>query len=133
MAYMDFGNAAFAGMPAASSPAPAPRGATGLAALDWLVVALAERDGLSSLREPGRIASALGRLFGSGRTGSRLADPRLEALRRFAVFAWTHGYNLPASEFAAFGAAGFTPDQADVLLTSVVGRRAARNGRRRAA
>src|ERR1044072_6336661 len=80
--------------------APQADTATGsLSALEWSVVAIAEHDRLSSLDEPGRISRAMGRLFGT-QTNGRLADPRLEALRRFAVIAWRHGDLLPGSELA---------------------------------
>jgi hypothetical protein len=50
-----------------------------LSALEWSVVAMAERDGLSSIREPGRFVSALSSIFGISRP-NRLANERLEAL-----------------------------------------------------
>jgi hypothetical protein len=89
-----------------------------LTALEWSVVAIAEHDRLSSLDEPGRISRAMGRLFGT-QTNGRLADPRLEALRRFAVMAWNRGNLLPGSELARFEEAGFTPAQRDILLKSI--------------
>ena len=47
--------------------------ASSLSALEWSVVALAERDSLASLRAPGRMALALGALFGT-KTTTKLAD-----------------------------------------------------------
>lgn len=102
---------------------------TGFSPLEWLVIALARGDRLSSLRTPGRIASALSLLFGSS-TEPRLANPQLEALRRLAVLAWHHGYNVPPSALAAFHAAGFSTGQAETLLDSVLGQRAVRRSRR---
>jgi len=130
MAYLDFREAELSGsLHAAFTPAPPQHDvphATGFSALEWLVVALAQRDHLSSLRQPGRIGAALSRLFGGNGSEPRLANPRLEALRRFAVLAWHRGHNVAASEFAAFRAAGFTSGQAEALLESVLGARAAR-------
>lgn len=90
-----------------------------LGALEWSVVALAQRDRLSSLQAPGRIAAAMGLMFGTRRGNPRLADPRLEALRRLAVLAWHRGYALPVSELKAFLAAGYTVDQYDLIQTSI--------------
>lgn len=66
------------------APAGAPKklAATGLTALEWSVVALAQRDRLSSLRAPSPLSIALGKVFGRGSGSPNLADPRLEALRR---------------------------------------------------
>ena len=129
MAYLDFRQselATGAGFMPFVRPEPTTKPAeTGFSALEWLVIALARRDHLGSLREPGRIGSALSRIFG-GRGESRLANPRLEALRRVAVLAWHHGYNVPRSELAALFATGFSQDQAELLIDNVIGRRAAR-------
>jgi hypothetical protein len=124
MAYMDLSMRASGGLPA---PAELVADAadtlrSGFSALEWQVIALARRDGLASLGEPGKLSRALGSLFGLGRT-SRLADPALESLRRLAVFAWKRGYALPVSELKAFVAAGYTMLQAEALLASVTGMR----------
>jgi len=109
---------------AASQPVAAAR----LSALEWSVVALAERDTIASLREPGRIAAALESLFGLGRP-NKLANPRLEVLRRVAVFVWRQGWKVPKSELAAFLAEGFTLDQYELIHASIAKR--ARSGRGR--
>jgi len=96
-----------------------------LSALEWSVVAVARNDSLASLREPGRLGMAMAALFGT-RQNPRLTDPRLEALRRFAVLAWHHGYTLPVSEIKAFMKAGFSADQFETLLASISRGRAAR-------
>lgn len=138
MAYLDLASrfvpedlSAGAAPGTATPPArmPAPR----FTPLEWSVVALASQDRLSSLGEPGRMARALGGLFGLG-SASRLADPRLEALRRMAVQAWHHGYLLPVSEIGRFIEAGFTMDQFEALLLRVSGWRSDRRrprGKRR--
>jgi hypothetical protein len=124
MAYIDFATEAADRTVSAPAPAvtprhdPVPLPATELSALEWSVVAVAYGDGLPSLRTPGRLAIALGNLFGSSHN-PRLADPKLEALRRVAVLAWRYGYVIPASEVRAFLAAGYTADQYETLLASI--------------
>lgn len=98
-----------------------------LSALEWSVVAFAQRDSLASLREPGRLAAALGSLF--GRRDQRVIDPRLESLRRIAVLAWHRGWQVPASELKAFVKAGFSLDQYELVQASIArGRSASRRG-----
>jgi hypothetical protein len=94
--------------------APAPR----LSALEWSVVALAAKDPLSSLRTPGRMAIAMGALFGDRRHPA-LADPRLEALRRIAVLGRHQGYTVSPSEIRAFVAAGFSEDHYELVIDSL--------------
>lgn len=105
---------------------------SGFTALEWSVVALAQHDSLGSLSEPGRMSRALGGLFGGG-ASSRLADPRLEALRRVAVQARHRGYALPMSEIHNFHSVGFSEAQMETLVTSVTGMRLARRERRNSA
>ena len=98
-------------------PAPASPKAdhpAGFSALEWSVVMLARHDRPSSLREPGRVAIWLGRIFGEA-FNRRLADPRLEALRRMAVLTWHHSYSVPKREIQAFFAAGFNADHYELL------------------
>ena len=102
-----------------------------LSALEWSVVALAEQDALSSIREPGRYVRALRSLFGL-KVQNRLANDRLEALRRLAILAWHHGWNVPKSELKAFLEAGFTTDQFELIQNSLGQARAATRRRRRA-
>lgn len=97
-------------------------------ALEWSVIALAKRDTLRSLAVPGRLSRAMGSLFGLG-TASRLADPRLEALRRIAVHAWRRGFAVPKEEIIRFHDAGFTDAQLETLVVSVTGMRVASNQR----
>ena len=99
-----------------------------LSALEWSIVAMAERDPLSSIRERSRFIMALGSLFGL-RRANRLANDRLEALRRIAILAWHHRWNVPKSELAAFRAAGFTLDQYELIQTSIGEARSARRRR----
>lgn len=99
-----------------------------LSALEWSVVAMAERDGLSSIREPSRFISALNAIFGIKRP-NRLANEGLEALRRIAILAWHYGWNVPKSEFAAFVEAGFSADHFELIQNSIGQAKAARRRR----
>ncbi len=101
---------------------------THFSGLEWSVIALARRERIASLWEPGRVATALRAVFGTARPG-RLADGRLEALRRIAVLAWHYGYAVPVSELRAFLAAGFSSDQYEMLQTSIARGRTAGNRR----
>jgi hypothetical protein len=92
-------------------------------ALEWQVIALAERDPMSSIREPGRLASAMGSIFGS-HAHAKLADERLEALRRVAVIVW-HEPVLSDDDIADFIDAGFSHDQLHLLRRSIRRRRIA--------
>ena len=125
MAYLNF--SALEGSPVAIPADLLETPRARLSALEWQVVAIAQHDRLASLNEPGRIAIALGAIFGSKRANPRLADPRLEALRRVAVHAWHRGYAVPRAEIRAFHEAGFTPEQYETLLASVSRGRAALN------
>ncbi len=130
MAYMDFNFARAAGAQlAAAHPSPTqvePTVATParFSALEWQVVALAERDRPSSLRRPGALSTALGALFGGH--NPRLADPQLEALRRIAVLSWRRGYSVPSHEVRQFTDAGYTAHQYELLLDSIFAARAER-------
>jgi hypothetical protein len=127
MAYIDHASAfAVSGAhPVSTSWAAGDEGRTEFSPLEWTVIALARRDGLSSLETPGPVARALGSLFGLGRQ-SMLADPRLEALRRIAVHAWHRGYKLPVSEIKRFLSAGFSAGQYETLLASIAQKRVQR-------
>ena len=124
MAYLAFAEGAggaitYAPVPKAD-PVPAAQGR--LSALEWLAVAVSRNDPLSSLERPSRLAVALGSLLGFRRIPA-LADPRLEALRRIAVLSRHYGYTVPSSEVARFLAAGFTPDQYELVVDSVTAER----------
>ena len=91
---------------------------------------MAEKDGISSLREPSRFVSALGSLFGVRRP-RRLANDRLECLRRLAVYAWHYHWNVPDSELREFVAAGFYKDHYQLVQTSIDKARSNRVGQNR--
>lgn len=132
MAYLNF--ATLQGSPIATPDdvTAAPRTRTGLSALEWQVVAIAQHDRLSSLEKPGKLATALTMIFGGQRPNPELADSRLEALRRLAVCAWHKGYTVPRAAIRAFHEAGFTTEQYETLLASISRGRAALNQGNRA-
>lgn len=105
-----------------------PRPVPSLGSLEWAVVALAEQDSLGSLRYPGRLTTALAAVFGAP-SHYRLANDRLEALRRLAVHAWHQGFAIPAAEIRAFFGAGLTPDQLELVVASINRGRLKRNRR----
>lgn len=74
--------------------------------LERRVVRLAFADARSSLETPGWIATMMRRLF-SVKSVNRLADPRLEALRRFVVMYRMCGEALPVEEVDRLLGAGF--------------------------
>ena len=106
---------------------PAPAAAPEFSDLEWSVVRLARRDGLSTLRPFGRVRRFFRWLTGLG-INPKLADPRLEAIRRISVLSWRFGWSVPGSDVADFVAAGFSPDQYELLVSSV--RAAALSARR---
>lgn len=123
MAYLDTREAFATATPVGSSSIPA-----AFERSEWEVIVLAQRDDLSSLREPGWMARTFARLFG-GNPDRRLASPRLEALRRLAVHAWHQGYAVPVSAMKTFKDVGFSGDQLELLLASIAqGRTADRRG-----
>jgi hypothetical protein len=102
-----------------------------LSALEWSIVAMAEQDSLASIREPSRYTRILRAFFGL-KTPNRLANDRLETLRRVSVQAWHLGWNVPKSELAAFRDAGFSNDQFELIQNSLGQARASARRRKRA-
>lgn len=90
---------------------------------------MAERDGLSSIRDESRYVRAIRSFFGIKRPNP-LANERLEILRRIAVLAWHYGWNVPKTELAQFLAAGFTSDEYELVQSSIGQARAARSRKR---
>ena len=101
-----------AARPVAVTPAPT------FSPLEWAIIRQARVDGLSSLREPGRLRRFFSWVFGLNRP-PKLASPRLEALRRTAVLSWHFGFSVPGEDVAEFIAAGFGPDQYELLVHSI--------------
>ncbi|KQN79975.1 hypothetical protein ASE91_12055 [Sphingomonas sp. Leaf62] len=77
-----------------------------IAPLERKVLQLASTDAQSSLNETGRIGRMLRWVF-AVKPANRLAEPRLEALRRFAVMARVYGDALPDAEVDRLIHAGF--------------------------
>jgi len=86
--------------------------------LEWSVVRLARRDGLWTLRPYGRIRRFFRWLTGLG-INPKLADPRLEAIRRMAVLSWNFGFTVPGRDVVDFVAAGFSKDQYELMVSSI--------------
>ncbi|HTG38702.1 hypothetical protein [Sphingomonas sp.] len=127
MAYLAFAENA-AGC--ATAPLPALATATGFSALEWSVIGIARRDRLSTLRQPGRRMARVRTVLFGERPNPRLADTRLEALRRIAVLSWHHGYTVDSDEVRAFLNAGFDIRQYELLVDSIAADRARMTGAR---
>ena len=129
MAYVDFSADPLLATPLPAPaappvlPLPADEDDGRLTGLEWSVVALARGDRLSTLSRPGRMAIALGKVFGTRRHPAHLADARLEALRRMAVLTWHMSFAVPASEVRAFFAAGFSVAQYETMTASIASAR----------
>jgi hypothetical protein len=99
-------------------PALAPVPKTDFTPLEWSIIRLSRVDSLATLRAPGRFRRFVSWLM--GRQGSpELANERLEAIRRISVLSWHFGFTVPSEDVADFLAAGFTPDQYELLVQSV--------------
>jgi hypothetical protein len=130
MAYVDFsGDPVLAAYVGAGATDPVPATRTGFSALEWSVVALAQKDRVSSLAQPGRLSIALGKVFGTRLRSPRLADPMLEALRRMAVLSWRRGFSVPSHEVKAFYRAGFSVEQYETMLASMAAARSRKEAR----
>ena len=82
--------------------------------LEARVITMADHDRLETGRPLSRLGRAFDAIFGIKRAAP-LADPKLEALRRFTVVARLAEGRLPEREIEAFTAAGFSPLQARAL------------------
>jgi hypothetical protein len=85
--------------------------------LEWSVIRLSRVHKLWTLRKPGRFTRFWNLLVARGTP--KLANPRLEALRRIAVLSWHFGFTVPGDDVAAFLSAGFTPDQYELMVSSI--------------
>lgn len=105
----------------ASVPAGAP-----LTRVERDVLLASRHDRVSSLDSKSLPGRWIARIFGI-ESANRLADPRLEALRRFAVLLRRRGNRLAPAEQTRFVAAGFGPAQvAEVRRLIEAGRPARR-------
>jgi hypothetical protein len=97
----------------------------GLSDVEWSIVGMAARDSLASLHKPNRFWSLINAVFGL-KPANRLANDRLESLRRIAVLAWRYRWNVPKSELRAFLEAGYSSDQYELLQNRIAQARAKR-------
>jgi hypothetical protein len=126
MAYMEFAGHRGAALSAPVLPParPHPDEAHDLSRREWTIVRLAREDGLSSLREEGRLGRFVRMIFGIERKNP-LSNDRLEALRRIAVLSWHHGYNVAPSEIGDFLSSGYSEPQYEQLTRRIAAERAA--------
>lgn len=91
-------------------------------ATEWRVIRLSARDGRATLRAraTGPLARFGAWLFGLDRPND-YADPRLEALRRFAVAHRVHDGDAPAHYREALLSAGYSLAHADLVRDAVSG------------
>jgi hypothetical protein len=133
MAFIEFADAAPAGLPIAHSALFAvPRGASRsmelraptvadepLSVLERRIIELAREDRMETLR-PFKKRSWLATLIlGPARPSPVLANERLEALRRLAVQAWHHGYTLPVSALREARLAGYDETQIGAVIDMI--------------
>lgn len=95
-------------------PRPARVEAPAFTSLEMQAIALAKADGAWSIRPKDRFVRLVERIFGF-RQANKLANPRLEALRRFAVVSRLSRGRPADAEIARFLNAGFTPRHATLL------------------
>ncbi|KQX25018.1 MULTISPECIES: hypothetical protein [unclassified Sphingomonas] len=79
----------------------------GLTGREQCVVAISLFDHRSSIYPPVGMARLFGRLFGS-RPVNQLADPKLEALRRYCILLRTNDEALPPMEIDRIRTAGYS-------------------------
>ncbi len=144
MAFLAFAEPGNAGYARVSAPVPTPAPSLTLPApasieeprpvlteLERSVIGIARQDGLSTLRQPGRLTRWLGLVFGV-RISPQLADPKLEALRRIAVLSWKRGYAIASAEVKAFLASGYSPAFYELVVDTIAAARQAEARRGRA-
>jgi hypothetical protein len=117
MAYMETSSAAFRPETANRLPDSEVADLGRLGRDEWSVVDFARNDGLWSLTPNGILARVARTLFGI-QPPRPLANERLEALRRFAVIAWTKG-KVGVAQARELAAAGFSCVDARLVLDYV--------------
>ena len=85
--------------------------------LEWLIIAIGQRDGIASSRSR-PLLDGIGKLFDRSQPNG-LANPKLDELRRLAAFASEHGWHVPPAEMAAFLRTGWTEDQLEMVIDTV--------------
>lgn len=119
MAYRNYPETDVVARPLGAAPVAAAE-AAGFSELEWSVIEIARRDPLTSIEAPGRFAVTLANLLGR-RPALPLADPRLEALRRFVVVSHHLRDRLPDREIARFQQAGFSRAHVRTLRGGAIG------------
>lgn len=92
-----------------------------LTALEWRVIETARWDGPRSIKPDGRFTRFLRNFFGLPIT-RRLANDKLEALRRFSVRAWFADL-IRSRDVRAVMDAGYTSNDVFQILAHVAGHR----------
>lgn len=82
--------------------------------LEWAIIESARLERLWTIRTPGPLRRFTNWLTNRG--NPQLANPKLEALRRTAVLSWHFGFTVPGDDVADFLAAGFSPDQYELMV-----------------
>ena len=85
--------------------------------LEWSIVRLARNEKLWTIGTNSPVQRLLNFLL--GRKAYRLANDRLEALRRIAVQSWHLGVSVAADKVTAFLDAGFSADHYQLLVSSI--------------
>lgn len=88
---------------------------------EWSIVELARNESLWTLN-PNGLLQRIGRTLFGIRQPMPLANPNLEALRRFALIAWHRG-SVGAAQLREFVSAGFSCTDATLVLQHIVRRR----------
>lgn len=85
--------------------------------LEWSIIRLARVDRLWTIRPIGWGRRIWHWMINRGNPA--LASERLETLRRLAVLSWHFGFTVPGDDVADFLSAGFTPDQYELMVSSI--------------
>jgi hypothetical protein len=88
---------------------------------EWSIVEFARNESLWTLN-PNGLLQRIGRTLFGIRQPMPLANPNLEALRRFALVAWHRG-SVGAAQLREFVSAGFSCADASLVLQHVTRRR----------
>ena len=81
--------------------------------LEWSIIRLAKVDRLWTLRPATRLRRFL--------NGLLARNPNLESLRRMAVLSWHFGFTVDGEDVAEFIESGFSLEQYELLVISVLG------------
>lgn len=127
MAYLDLEQGFIPTGPAAARPAQYSQSIPALTKLERLAIHIARNDGIDSLTQSERGNRFTRWLFRADRPNP-LADPRLEALRRYAVLLRLRGDAMPAGETRRLLDAGFAWETLNEIHQLVFGAAAEFNG-----